>query len=126
MDHMQYLLVRSHNGENQPMHHPMENADDVEHEHVSGHALMCTAPPNSHIMNKPGEQYPFQMPPDMSSQSLAKLLDLSNRLPLDHQSEITPIMAWTALFKHERLNEMTAQDIEQIKAELSTKVRCYG
>ena len=30
MEHMQYLLVRSHNAENQPFHHPMEPADDAE------------------------------------------------------------------------------------------------
>nr|POF12897.1 hypothetical protein CFP56_10047 [Quercus suber] len=126
MDHMQYLLVRSHNVEGQLKHHPMENADDSDHEHMSGHVLMSTAPPQSHIMEKPAENYPFQMPQDVGTEGLSKLLDLSNRLPIDHCTEITPVMAWTMVFRHEQLTELTTQDLQKIKDDLSTKVRCYG
>ena len=126
MDHMQYLLVRSHNVEGQPHHHPMENPDDAEHEHMSGHALMSTAPPHSHIMEKPAEKYPFQMPAEMSNEGLSKLLDLSNRLPFDHYTEITPVMAWTIIFRHDRIGELDAKDFLQVKNDLSNKVRCYG
>lgn len=126
MDHMQYLLVRSHNNENQPMHHPMENADDSEYEHMSGHALMATAPPHSHVMEKPAEKYPHQMPTGLGPDGLSKLLDLSNRLPFDHYTEITPVMAWTTILRHERLNELSADDLRSVKEDLSTKVRCYG
>ncbi|KAF2857860.1 hypothetical protein K470DRAFT_222524, partial [Piedraia hortae CBS 480.64] len=126
MDHMQYLMVRSHNADNQPFHHPMENADDSQHEHMSGHALMATAPPHSHIMSQPAEHYPYQMPQDVGKDSLAKLLDLSNRLPFAHYSEITPVMAWTLILQNERLAELTPSDIEVVKKELETKVRCYG
>ncbi|KAI7176625.1 hypothetical protein KC324_g9805 [Hortaea werneckii] len=123
---MQYLLVRSHNNENQPMHHPMENADDSEHEHMSGHALMATAPPHSHVMQKPAEKYPHQMPLDLGPDGLSKLLDLSNRLPFDRYTEVTPVMAWTTILRHERVRELTEADIQTIKEDLSTKVRCYG
>ncbi|KAI6862908.1 hypothetical protein KC323_g5270 [Hortaea werneckii] len=126
MDHMQYLLVRSHNVEGQPMHHPMENADDAEHEHMSGHALMATAPPHSHVMQKPAEKYPHQMPLDLGPDGLSKLLDLSNRLPFDRYTEITPVMAWTTILRHERVRELTEADIQTVKEDLSTKVRCYG
>ena len=126
MDHMQYLLVRSHNAENQPMHHPLENADDGEHEHMSGHALMATAPPHSHIMNTPAERYPMQMPVDVSNDGLAKLLALSNRLPFENHSEITPVMAWTTIYKHPRMHELGAHDFAQILATLGKQVRCYG
>ncbi|KAK5127204.1 hypothetical protein LTR85_008566 [Meristemomyces frigidus] len=126
MDHMQYLIVRSHNVEGQPMHHPMENPDDSEHEHMSGHALMSTAPPHSHIMNTPGEKYPFQMPMDLGTADLTKLLDLSNRLPFDHHTEITPVMAWTSILRNERFIELTEDDFKSVKDDLSTKVRCYG
>lgn len=126
MEHMQYLLTRSHNAEGQPFHHPMENPDDGEHEHMSGHALMATAPPQSHIMQKPAEQYTPKMPEGMTTDGLNKLLDLSNRLPFDHYSEITPIMAWTTILKHNRLDELTNKDLETIKIDLSGKVRCYG
>lgn len=126
MDHMQYLIVRSHNVDGQPVHHPMENPDDSEHEHMSGHALMSTAPPHSHIMNTPGEKYPFQMPMDLGADGLTKLLDLSNRLPFDHYTEITPVMAWTCILRHERFNELTEDDFKSVKDDLGTKVRCYG
>ncbi|KAK4560875.1 hypothetical protein LTR86_005455 [Recurvomyces mirabilis] len=126
MDHMQYLLVRSHNPEEQPFHHPMENPDDAEQEHMSGHALMGTAPPHSHIMETPDEKYPYQMPQGMSAEGLSKLLDLSNRLPFEHYSEITPVMAWTTLLRHPRFGELTADDFECMKNDLGTKVRCYG
>lgn len=126
MDHMQYLLVRSHNAEGQPFHHPMENPDDADHEHMSGHALMATAPSHSHIMEKPGEKYPHQMPEALGTDALAKLLDLSNRLPFDRNTEITPVMAWTVIYQHERISDFTPQDFEQMKGELGTKVRCYG
>ena len=107
MDHMQYLMVRAHDAE----------------EIISGHALMATAPPDAHIANTPEEKYPHQMP-DIGTPDLMKLLDLSNRLPLD--GEITPIMAWAMVLQHERLRELAKQDIELIKGELLAKVRCYG
>jgi len=104
----------------------MENPDDSEYEHMSGHALMATAPPHSHIMETPKEKYPHQMPLDMGPEGLSKLLDLSNRLPFDHYSEITPVMAWTTILRHERLIEFTAIDLKSVRDDLSTKVRCYG
>lgn len=107
MDHMQYLMVRAHDAE----------------EIISGHALMASAPPDSHIANNPGETYPHQMP-DIAMPDLMKLLDLSNRLPLD--GEITPIMAWVMVLKEPRLAELRKADFEGIKGELLGKVRCYG
>ncbi|EGP91539.1 uncharacterized protein MYCGRDRAFT_66896 [Zymoseptoria tritici IPO323] len=129
MDHMQYLLVRSHNPTGQPHHHPMENADDALHEHMSGHALMASGPPLSHIIDRPAEPYPHQMPEEMSPTALGKLLDLSSRLPrnmYDREGEITPIMAWAMIFGHERVNELVEEDVERVKKGLEGKVRCYG
>lgn len=126
MDHMQYLMIRSHNPDGQPFHHPMENADDANYEHMAGHALMATAPPYSHVMEKPTEKYPHQMPQDLDSTSLVKLLQLSNRLPLDREGEITPVMAWSMIYGHERVAELDAEDLERIKTNLGGKVRCYG
>ncbi|GIZ39505.1 hypothetical protein CKM354_000288700 [Cercospora kikuchii] len=126
MDHMQYLLVRSHNPEGKGFNHPMENPDDGQFEHMSGHALMGTSAPWSHIKDTPKENYPHQMPSDMSNQSLAKLLDLSSRLPIDREGEITPIMAWTMIFTCERIGELVEKDFERLKNGLVGKVRCYG
>ncbi|KAF2084017.1 hypothetical protein K490DRAFT_76129 [Saccharata proteae CBS 121410] len=107
MDHMQFLLVRSQDSE----------AD------VSGHALMATCPPHSHIVNNPEDKYPHQMP-DLQSGDLMKLLDLSNRLPLD--GEITPVMAWAMVLRDERVGELGKGDFERVKGDLLAKVRCYG
>ncbi|KAF2831340.1 hypothetical protein CC86DRAFT_401879 [Ophiobolus disseminans] len=107
MDHMQFLMVRAHDAE----------------ETISGHALMATAPPDSHIANCPQEKYPHQMP-DITMPDLMKLLDLSNRLPLD--GEITPIMAWAKIIQDESFKELSREEIEVMKAELLAKVRCYG
>lgn len=126
MEHMQYLLVRSHNAENQPFHHPLEPADDGDHEHMSGHALMATAPPHSHIMHNPAERYPHQMPANMGTGALANLLHLSNRLPMDRDGEITPVMAWMAVLTDPRLGELSHKDIEKLKMGLLDKTRCYG
>lgn len=107
MDHMQFLMVRSQDSEGE----------------ISGHALMATCPPEAHIANTPEDQYPHKMP-DMAMPELVKLLDLSNRLPLD--GEITPIMAWVAIRRHARVLEMDKDDFESIKVTLTAKVRCYG
>lgn len=55
---------------------------------------------------------------------LMKLLDLSNRLPLD--GEITPIMAWAKILQDECFRDLSKEDIELVKKELLAKVRCYG
>lgn len=126
MDHMQYLLVRSHNPEGQGVRHPMEPPDNDQHEHMSGHAMMASGAPWSHIKEKPTEKYPHQMPADLSNDSLSKLLDLSARLPIDREGEITPIMAWTMIYTHDRVGELDKYDMEKLKVNLTTKVRCYG
>ncbi|KAF2187828.1 hypothetical protein K469DRAFT_108003 [Zopfia rhizophila CBS 207.26] len=107
MEHMQMLMIRA----------------DGSDETISGHALMATAPPESHIQNTPQEKYPHQMP-DIGMPDLLKLLDLSNRLGLD--GEITPIMAWAMILQDQRFPELTAADVEGIKGDLLAKVRCYG
>jgi hypothetical protein len=107
MDHMQFLMVRS------------EDSDGE----ISGHALMATCPPGSHIASKPDEKYPHKMP-DIGMPDLLKLLDLSNRLPLD--GEITPIMAWASIRNHPRCIELAKEDFEALRDELLAKIRCYG
>ncbi|KAF2397398.1 hypothetical protein EJ06DRAFT_482033 [Trichodelitschia bisporula] len=108
MDHMQFLMVRS---------------EDALEGEISGHALMATCPPISHVKEHPDDKYPHQMP-DIGMADLVKLLDLSNRLPLD--GEITPIMAWSELRTHPRYLEFTLADFEAMRDDLKGKVRCYG
>ena len=125
MDHMQYLVVRSLNADEQEARHPFERKDDRDYEQMSGHALMATCPPYSFVKDHPNDPYPSKMP-DLGTPDLSKLLDLSSRLPLHHGTEITPIMAWTMIYRDERLHNLTTQDFERMKADLSGKVRCYG
>lgn len=125
MEHMQYLMVRSHNPEGQQFHHPMEAPDDADFDHMSGHALMATCPTASHIMNTPCEKYPHKMP-EVGKPDLMKLLDLSSRLPLGHDGEITPVMAWTQVIRDDRIGFLDRKDFDMIKTDLAAKVRCYG
>ena len=126
MDHMQYLMVRSQDATQQRVHHPLESPDDDDYDHMSGHALMATAPPKSHITHKPSEPYPYQMP-DLPTPDLKRLLELSSRLPFDqHYGEITPVMAWTMVLTNQRCPELTTHDFERIKTDLTGKVKCYG
>lgn len=104
MDHMQMLCV---------------NAQESEGE-ISGHAMMATCPPHSHLIERPDVKYPQKL----ESGDLLRLLDLSNRLPLD--GEITPVMAWSKLYQHEYFGYMSISDVEAVRDELLGKVRCYG
>lgn len=110
MDHMQFLMSRS------------KTSEEAE---ISGHALMATCPPQSYVDAHPEEKsgYPHKMP-DLGMPDLMKLLDLSQRLPLD--GEITPIMAWALVRGDERFGELGVQDFEGLKEDLKAKVRCYG
>ena len=125
MNHMQYLVVRSQNSDEQVFHHSHEKTNDREYEHHSGHVLMATCPPYEHVREKPNEPFPFKMP-DLGMPDLTKLLDLSSRLPLNSDSEITPIMAWTRIYLDPRVDELSPYDFERLKTELCAKIRCYG
>jgi hypothetical protein len=108
MDHIQFLMVRAKDS-------------DID---ISGHALMASCPPDSHICAD-GDKSHFQPPmPDIALPELLKLLDLSNRLPLD--GEITPIMAWAMILQDPRVGELTPEDVAVIKGNLLGKIRCYG
>jgi hypothetical protein len=109
MDHMQFLMVRA------------RDAEDAE---VSGHALMATCPPNSHIEQHGMDVIYPQKLPDIGMPDLLKLLDLSKRLPLD--GEITPVMAWVIIRGDERFHDLGVADFEVLKEDLKAKVRCYG
>jgi hypothetical protein len=111
MDHMQFLMVRSEESESE----------------ISGHALMATCPPASHIKEKPEEKYPQKMP-DMPVGSLMTLLNMSDHVvnPYIKTEEVTPIKAWALIRSDPRSDELTAADFEAIRTALLGKVRCYG
>jgi len=106
MDHMQLMVVRSNDEEGE----------------ISGHTLMASCPPESHIINHP--QVPWAPQDPGNTSNLASLYDLSMRLNLD--GEITPVMAWGLVLGHPRFTELAKDDFESMKEELRRKVRCYG
>ncbi|KIW07713.1 hypothetical protein, variant [Verruconis gallopava] len=107
-DHMQMLLVRS------------EDSDGE----ISGHVLMATCPPHSHILDKPEEKYPHKVS-DLPGAELEKLLNLSAQLPIA-ECELPPVRAWAMIRNHPRFTELTKEECEALRDELAPKIRCYG
>lgn len=105
---MQMLLVRS------------EDSDGE----ISGHVLMATCPPHSHILNKPEEKYPHKVF-DLPGAELEKLLNLSAQLPVA-ECELPPVRAWAMIRNHPRFTELTKEECEALRDELAPKIRCYG
>ncbi|GAM33800.1 hypothetical protein TCE0_013r00963 [Talaromyces pinophilus] len=98
---------------------------DVERDaFFSGHALMASCPPPSHIENVPeGNQYPHQTY-ELPLPNLEKLLNLSKQLITDGQ--VTPIMILQSLKNHEQYRSLNKDDVKTIVETLTAKIRCYG
>jgi hypothetical protein len=105
---MQMLLVRS------------EDSDGE----ISGHVLMATCPPQSHIVQKPDEKYPHKIF-DVFGPDLQKLYNLSAPLPMA-ECEVPPIRAWAMIRTHSRFEELSKEDCVALRDELVPKIRCYG
>lgn len=126
MGHIQYLHVRAHNfqtADGEMPGQPMEVPDDGENQHISGHALMATAPTYSHIMDNPASKYPAQMP-QVKRPDLLQLLNLSNQLQVN-EIEVPPVRAWIKLMQDERMKLLSVHDIAILKEKLLKKVHCY-
>lgn len=90
----------------------------------SGHALMASCPPPSHISKAPADQmYPHKTY-DLPAANLSKLLNLSRQLVIDGQ--VTPIMALQYLKSQDMYRSLTRDDVRMIIETLNTKIRCYG
>ncbi|KAB8292083.1 hypothetical protein EYC80_007828 [Monilinia laxa] len=128
MDHMQFLVERSNDGDG---------------EFFTGHALMASCPPEPDMDMHPNIPFGHCMPHnhnnaadgadegplkqktwDLSKSDLANLLDLSKRLDLN--GEITPVMAWGMVLGHPRFSTLKEVDFKSMSEELLPKVRCYG
>jgi hypothetical protein len=98
--------------------------DEINQSFFSGHALMASCPPPSHIQNVPdGNQYPHQTYA-LPTANLETLLNLSRQLISEGQ--VTPIMVLQSLKGHELYHTLTREDIKAIIDTLHAKVRCYG
>lgn len=99
--------------------------DDDESALFSGHALMASCPPPTHLAQDPAnvEPYPHQTLP-LPPANLTTLLNLSRQLVTD--GEITPIMALHKLQRDYRYRSLTREDVMGMTKALEAKVRCYG
>ena len=93
-------------------------------EDLGGHAMMMTCPPSYHLISKPHEDYPHQMP-DAPKSTLARLINMSGETPR-RGGELTPALAWKLIRQDERFSFLSTADCEKATAELTLKCRCYG
>lgn len=122
--HGEYLVRRSLNSPN-----------DSEQSVFSGHALMASCPPPSHIEKTPAQKggleptYPHQVPQVASTETLKTLLNLSQKIKSagfvdGHQ--VTPVMALQSLQGHSNYASLTRDDVVGMIDSIRNKVRCYG
>lgn len=122
-DHGEYLVRRS-----------LNSPSDPDQAVFSGHALMVSCPPTSHLEKTPPQKgglqptYPHQ-PPQVSMQALNTLLNLSKVIKSEGYVEghqVTPIMALQSLRGHHNYQSLTRDDIIGMIDTIRNKVRCYG
>ncbi|KAF3938454.1 hypothetical protein ABW19_dt0203357 [Dactylella cylindrospora] len=97
--------------------------DDPNGTAISGHALMASCPPESHVLDNPDVEWGSRTY-DLQPSELNALLNLSPRLNIS--GEITPINAWAMIQSHPNFLQLTRHDFAAIKNELVPKVKCYG
>lgn len=164
MGHIQYLHIRAYNNNNPPPPPPSSSLpssstiplsphlptptppedvpNDNENLHISGHALMATAPSYTSIMQhhqqqqqQQQQQYPAsktaippytpQFPPFTHRKDLIHLLNLSANLEICEQ-EVPPVRAWVKLMQDQRVRQAFGwEELEEVKEWLVGKVCCY-
>lgn len=164
MGHIQYLHIRAYNNNNPPPPPPSSSLpsstttttlsphlptptppedvpNDNENLHISGHALMATAPSYTSIMQHhqhqqqqhqhptsktpPPPPYTPQFPPFTHQKDLIHLLNLSANLEICEQ-EVPPVRAWVKLMQDQRVREAFGwEELEEVKEWLVGKVCCY-
>ncbi|KAK6342907.1 hypothetical protein TWF718_008288 [Orbilia javanica] len=90
---------------------------------ISGHALMASCPPESHMLDNPDIDWGSRTY-DLQPSELNMLLNLSPKLGVS--GEVTPINAWAIIQSHPNFLQLTRHDFAAIKNELVPKVKCYG
>lgn len=122
-DHSEYLVRRS-----------ADSPNTVEDALFSGHALMATCPPPTHIETTPAQKgglqptYPHQAP-QIPTENLSKLLNLSQILKVSGEiggGQVTPIMAIQSLRSHRHYSSLTREDVMGMIDSIRDRVRCYG
>ena len=111
-DHQQYLNVRANPPQEQDMNYEL-----------SGHAMMLTNPPPSHIEKCPNVDY--HQAPNIPANNLLELMETAQRLPLNG-GEIPPILALRIIREDERYQMLTRRQFKALTEKLRESSRCYG
>ena len=111
-DHQQYLNVRANPPQEQDMNYEL-----------SGHAMMLTNPPPSHIEKCPNVEY--HQAPNIPANNLLELMETAQRLPLNG-GEIPPILALRIIREDERYQMLTRRQFKALTEKLRESSRCYG
>ncbi|ETN44356.1 uncharacterized protein HMPREF1541_10536 [Cyphellophora europaea CBS 101466] len=123
-DHDEFLVRRS-----------AASPDDDENSLYSGHALMATCPPPSHIASVPSASggleptYEHKMPDASTLEALNGLLNLSAVIRDSHAipgGQVTPVMALQCLRGHRNYQTLTRDDVIRMIESIKGNVRCYG
>ena len=104
----------------------MKRAVDTSSTELSGHALMMTCPSRDEIMasyDNPEAHFPLKMP-DMPASDLNRMMMMSGNMDLG--GEVTPVMALKMIRADERYDLMSLTELNELKAQLKAKSRCYG
>ena len=112
----------------------MDSPNTDEDALFSGHALMASCPPPSHIERVPAQNaglvptYEHKAPDAQSVQILNNLLNLSQSLKGSAipSGQVTPIMALQSLKGHRNYTTLTRDDVLGMIDSIRSKVRCYG
>ncbi|KAL8816672.1 MAG: hypothetical protein Q9223_004362, partial [Gallowayella weberi] len=91
--------------------------------HLTGHALMLSCPPDGHYHENPDDDHYHQLP-EIPNPELMKLLALSYDLPLN--GEMAPVQALQIIRNHARAAELTPRDFRLLTERLFKYMNCYG
>lgn len=100
-----------------------DSLEDPNGTSISGHALMASCPPESHMLDNPDIDWGSRTY-DLQPSELNMLLNFSPKLGVS--GEVTPINAWAIIQSHPNFLQLTRHDFAAIKNELVPKVKCYG
>lgn len=117
------------------MRRSAKSPDDEENALYSGHAMMATCPPPSHIESVPSASggleptYEHKMPDAKTIEALNNLLNLSTVIRDTHAipgGQVTPVMALQCLRGHRNYQTLTREDVLRMIDSIKGNVRCYG
>ena len=114
------------------MRRSVNSPDDNDSALISGHALMASCPPISHVKNVPAQQggliptYEHKVP-DAEMKTLQTLLNLSTAIRSEIPGgQVTPVMALQCLRGHRNYQSLTRDDVLWMIESIRGNVRCYG